>query len=117
MDSLDTMLMVVRSLVSKKAQDLIVLDLRGLTVIADYFVITTGASVPNMRAQADAVQDDARDAGIKGIHPEGLATPTWVLMDLGDVIVHIFDPEMRDFYQLERLWGDAPRVTLPADLL
>lgn len=116
MDSLAKMEMVVRAVASKKGQDLAVLDLRGLTLIADYFVISTGSSTPNLRAQADAVLDVARDAGITGVRPEGIETPSWVLMDLGDVIVHIFDPEMRDFYQLERLWADAPRVPLPEDV-
>lgn len=93
-----------------------VLDLRGLTVIADYFVIATASSPVNSRALVDNVLDATRGAGIKGITPEGLGDATWVLLDMGDVIVHVFDTEHRDFYQLERLWGDAPRVPVPEEL-
>ncbi|HEY3378144.1 MAG TPA: ribosome silencing factor [Armatimonadota bacterium] len=106
---------VLQALASKKAQDLIVLDLRGLTVIADYFVIATAASSVNSRALIDAVDEAARDAGMKGIRPEGLGDPSWVLVDLGDIIVHVFDAEHRDFYQLERLWADAPRLPIPEE--
>jgi len=110
------MQLVVNALASKKAQDIVVLDLRGLTIIADYFVIATGSSAVNIRAIADTVLDETRDAGIKGVHPEGLSEARWVLVDLHDVIVHVFDAEQRDFYQLERLWADASRVPLPEDL-
>jgi ribosome-associated protein len=108
---------VVRALASKKAQDITVLELRGLTIIADYFVIATGTSSLHIRALVDAVLADARTQGIKGIRPEGESEATWVLVDLGDVVVHIFDAEHRDFYQLERLWADAPRVPMPEDWL
>lgn len=115
MDSLDITYLVVRALASKKAQDIAILDLHGLTVIADYFVIATGSSTPNIRALEDAVLDAAQEAGIKGVHAEGHGITSWVLIDLGDVIVHIFDAEHREFYQLERLWADAPHVALPPD--
>ena len=85
-------------------------------MIADYFVIATASSPANSRAQLDSVLDDTRAAGIKGITPEGAGgDASWVLLDLGDVIVHIFDAEHRDFYQLERLWADAPRVPVPEE--
>lgn len=106
---------VVRALASKKAQDIIILDLQGLTVIADYFVIATGSSSPNIKALIDAVLDAARKEGIKSVRPEGMDDPIWVLLDLGDVVVHVFDAEHRDFYQLERLWIDARRIPLPED--
>jgi len=64
----------------------------------------------------DSVLEETRGAGIKGVTPEGLGDATWVLLDMGDVIVHVFDTEHRDFYQLERLWGDAPRVPVPEEL-
>jgi len=94
----------------------VILDLRGLTIITDFFVIVTGSSSLNIRALADAVLEAAREEGIKSIRPEGMSEGTWVLIDLGDVVVHIFDAEHRDFYQLERLWADALRVPLPEEM-
>lgn len=105
----------MHALASRRGQDLTILDLRGLTIIADFFVIATGSSSINVRALADAVLESARKEGIKGIVPEGLNDATWVLLDLGDVVVHIFDAEHRDFYQLERLWVDAVRVPIPEE--
>lgn len=107
------MQMVIRALEARKAQNITILDLRGLTIIADYFVIATGSSAVNIRALADGIMDSVRTDGVKGLRPEGMDDATWVLLDLGDVIVHVFDAEHRDFYQLERLWGDAPRLPLP----
>ena len=109
--------LVVQALVGKKARNITILDLRGLTIIADYFVIATGASSVNIRALVDAVLDAARLAGIKSIRPEGGDEANWVLVDLKSVVVHIFDAEQRDFYQLERLWVDAPRIPLPPEML
>lgn len=79
-------------------------------------MIATASSQANSRALIDSVLEAARDAGIKGIMPEGLGDPSWVLLDMGDVIVHVFDAEHRDFYQLERLWSDAPQVAVPEEL-
>lgn len=115
MESHDIVQLALRALASKKGQNLTVLDLHGLTVIADYFVIATASSPINSKALVDAILDEVRTAGIKGITPEGLGDASWVLLDLGDVIVHVFDAEHRDFYQLERLWIDAPRVPVPAE--
>jgi len=115
LDALDKAHLVVHALASRKGQDLTVLDLRGLTIISDFFVIATGSSAVNIRALADAVLEAARKDGIKGLTPEGMDDATWVLIDLGDVVVHIFDAEHRDFYQLERLWVDALRVPLPEE--
>ncbi|MHB9133636.1 MAG: ribosome silencing factor [Armatimonadota bacterium] len=115
MNSLEKMQLAVEALTSRRGQNIVVLDLRGLTIIADYFVIATGSSTVNIRAQVDAVLDTMRKHDIKSIQPEGMTEATWVLLDLGDVIVHIFDTEQRDFYQLERLWVDAPRVPVPEE--
>ncbi len=115
MEALDIVNLVLNALASKKARNLTVLDLRGLTIIADYFVIATATSPVNSRALVDGVLDAARNAGIKGLLPEGLGESSWVLVDMGDVIVHVFDEEHRSFYQLERLWGDAPRVPVPEE--
>ncbi len=115
MDSLETVNLVLNALASKKGRDLTVLELIGITVIADYFIIVTATSATNSRALVDAVLDAARDAGIKGLTPEGLGESSWVLIDIGDVVVHVFDVEHRDFYQLERLWADAPRLPIPEE--
>ncbi len=108
--------LVVRALESKKAQDITILDLHGLTIIADYFVIATGSSSQNIRALVEGILDEARKEGIKGLRPEGMDDATWVLLDLGDVVAHVFDAEHRNFYQLERLWVDAPHVAVPEEL-
>ncbi|HEY3417069.1 MAG TPA: ribosome silencing factor [Armatimonadota bacterium] len=112
MDSLEQMQLAVKALVAKNAQDIVVLDLRGLTIIADFFVIATGSSTTNVRALVDAVLDTMRTQQVRGVTPEGMDDLGWVLIDLKDVVVHVFNAEMRDFYQLERLWADAPRVIL-----
>lgn len=117
MDSQGLLTLVLSAMAAKKGQQLLVLDLRGLTVIADYFVIATASSAANSRALVDAALDNLRAEGIKGILPEGMGSAAWVLLDVGDVIVHIFDQEHRDFYQLERLWVDAPRVPIPEEFL
>lgn len=116
MDALSLTYQVVQALAAKKGRDLLILDLRGLTVIADYFVIVTAASTVQSRALFEGVLEAVRTSGIKSVRPEGTGESGWVLLDLGDVIVHIFDAEQRDFYQLERLWADAPRIPLPEDV-
>lgn len=108
---------MARSLASKKGQGITVLDLRGLTIITDYFVVCTGSSPLNVHALADAVLGDSKKMGIKGVRPEGSENDGWVLIDLGGVVIHVFDAEQREFYALEKLWVDAPRVPLPADVL
>ena len=115
MDSLAKAHLAVHALAGKRAQDPVILDLRGLTIIADFFVIVTGASSLNIRALADGVLEAMRKEDIKGVRPEGMSEAAWVLIDLGDVVVHIFDAEQRDFYQLERLWADAVRVPIPEE--
>lgn len=112
MDSLELAQLVSCALASKKGQNIVILEIKGLTVIADYFVIATGSSSLNINALCDAVLDETRKTGIKGVHPQG-KSDTWVLLDLHDVVVHIFDEDHRDFYQLDRLWVDAPIIPLP----
>jgi ribosome-associated protein len=94
----------------KKAQDVTILDIRGLSTFADYFVICHGNSQIQVQAIVKEIKDQALKKGIniKGI--EGLRDARWVLIDLGDVVVHVFHKDERDFYDLERLWGDARQV-------
>jgi ribosome-associated protein len=97
---------------SKKATDLVGLDLSGLDGVADYFLICSGASEPQVKAIAEEVEDKLRERGAKPWHVEGREFRRWVLLDFVDVVVHVFHERTRDYYLLERLWGDARRVDL-----
>ncbi len=95
------------------AEEIVVLDLRGISNLADYFVICTATSVPHLKAVARDVRHKTEEAlGEKPRSTEGDATSLWVVIDYVDVVVHIFHEEMRDLYRLEDLWSDAPRVPL-----
>ena len=94
----------------KKATDIALLDIRDLSVIADYFVICTGTNPRQIGAIASAIDDTLSESGVPVRGREGGADSGWVLLDLGDVIVHIFGPMEREFYRLERLWSEAPTV-------
>ena len=89
----------------KKGEDVTVLDLGGRTIVADTFVIVTGRSNVQTRAIADAILERIREAGYGVARTEGYADGGWILIDLGNVIAHVFTPENRAFYNLERLWG------------
>jgi ribosome-associated protein len=102
--------LIVQIAEDKKAEDILMLDIRGLSVIADYFVICTGTSERQVRAIARDLDEQLGKQGITPIHIEGLSDARWVLMDYNTVIVHIFDPITRDYYRLDKLWADAPRV-------
>ncbi len=104
----------VRAAEDKKAQDISVLDLRHAHGFTDYFVICSGANARQIHAIADAVTDAVEAAGSKPAHVEGYDRSEWVLIDCFDFIVHVFSPETRAFYGLERLWGTAERVDLPS---
>jgi ribosome-associated protein len=97
---------------SKKAIDLVGLDLSGLEGVADFFLICSGASEPQVKAIAEAVEDQLREHGAKPWHVEGREFRRWVLLDFVDVVVHVFHERTREYYLLERLWGDARRVDL-----
>ena len=102
--------LVIEALADRKAVDPVVLDLRGLCAATDYFVIVSGTSDAHVRGMADHLVAALAPAGVEPHHVEGLAQGRWVLLDYFDFVVHVFHPELRDFYQLERLWGDAPVV-------
>jgi len=101
---------VLDALVDRKAVDPVVLDLRGLCTATDYFIIVSGTSDAHVRGMAEYLVSALAPLGIEPHHVEGLAQGRWVLLDYVDFVVHVFHPELRDFYQLERLWGDAPVV-------
>lgn len=94
----------------KKAEDVVILDVRGLTGYADYFVIASGTSDRQVSAIADGIEDNMKKAGHRAIGIEGYNRGHWVLMDYADLVVHVFYEEARAFYDIEGLWADAPRV-------
>ena len=96
----------------RKAEDIVVLDLRQHANIADYFVIATGANKPHLKALYDGLQRLFKDAGFRGYHKTGVPESGWMIMDYQGVMVHIFEQELREFYDLEQLWKDAPEVKL-----
>jgi ribosome-associated protein len=98
----------------KKAIDVVVLDLRRASAFTDFFVICTGTNVRQVQAIADAVQEALRAKGLRPALVEGYERADWVLVDYFDFIFHIFSPSTREFYALERLWGDARRIEVPA---
>lgn len=101
--------------VDKKATDVLVMDLRKVTDVTSFFIVATGASSAQVRAIADNVLEKCRAAGLGIYHVEGYDSLRWVLIDLVDVVIHVFQPEVRAYYQLERLWGDAPVERLSDD--
>jgi ribosome-associated protein len=97
-----------------KANDVALLDLRRVSDATDYFLIASGTSDTHVRAVAGHVIDELRELGIRPYGVEGLESGRWVLVDYVDFVVHVFHPAMRQYYQLERLWGDAQGVALDA---
>ena len=98
---------------SRKADDIVVLDVQQLSSVADYFLICSGSSDRQVRAIADAIAEELAQHGEKPLAMEGYQQGTWVLMDCADLIVHIFDHDTRRFYNLERLWHRAPHIEVP----
>jgi len=96
---------------NKKAEDIVVLDVRELSSITDYFVIASGTSEPHLRAISDEIMNKLREEhGVRPRAVDGNLQTAWLVLDYFDVIVHVMRPEVRDHYDLETLWGDAPRV-------
>ncbi|GAB4371790.1 MAG: hypothetical protein Kow0042_14750 [Calditrichia bacterium] len=96
----------------KKAQDIAILDLRKLTDVSDFFVITSGESELHVKAISEHIEEELKKANIRVWHKEGFQNLNWVLLDYIEVVVHIFRPQHRSYYSLERLWGDAPTIRL-----
>jgi ribosome-associated protein len=101
-----------RAAQDKKAVDLVVLDVRALSSVTDYFLVCSGRSTTHVQTIIDAIRDELKAAGSRPLHGEGVAESGWVLLDYGDVLVHVFLDETRTYYALERLWGDAPALAL-----
>ena len=94
----------------KKASDVLLLDIRDISTIADFFVICTGNNTRQIQAIGDALNDDLKKQGARLLYREGDADTGWVLLDYGDIIIHVFAPKEREYYRLERLWSEAKTV-------
>ena len=105
-------LTIAKALDSKKGKDILVLETDGVTTLADYFVLCSGSSAPQLKALGDAAEKSMKDNEILPHHIEGHRGGTWILQDYGDVVVHLFSEEAREFYDLDRLWQDAKVVDL-----
>jgi ribosome-associated protein len=107
-DADKTLNVILSRLDDMKAEETITIDLRGKSAFSDYMIVTTGRANRHVGAIAENVTKALKENGIKNIHVEGLPNCDWVLIDSGDVVVHVFRPEVREFYNLERLWAQNP---------
>lgn len=105
-------LAMAEAALDKKALDLVVLDVREVTTIADYFIICSGGTSRQVKAIAEEIDFRLSAERVFPRHIEGFPDCHWVLMDYGDIVVHVFDEETREYYDLDGLWGDAPKVTV-----
>ena len=105
----------ITAALDRKASEVVVLDLRKSSAFTDFFIISTGRNVRQVQAIADAIQEALRKKGLKPALVEGYERAEWVLVDYFDFIFHVFTPKTRAFYALERLWGDARRIEIPAE--
>lgn len=112
----ERILTALRAASDKKALELVVLDLREIASFTDYFLITSGTNARQVQAIADEVVERLKREGERAARIEGYNTAEWVLVDYGDFVVHVFEDKARRFYDLERLWRDASRVSLPSEL-
>jgi ribosome-associated protein len=111
--SRDLALAAAKAAADKQASDIAVLDVSGILVITDYFVICSAATQRQIRTVVDAIEAAAKSLGTKPVRREGEAGAGWWLLDFFDVVVHVFGEEERAYYDLERLWSDAPRLEVP----
>ncbi|MFQ6131404.1 MAG: ribosome silencing factor [Armatimonadota bacterium] len=103
-------LLMAEAASDRRAERPIVLDVRELTPICDYFVICSGRSLVHTKAVAESIEEAAQEARLQRYHREGYEDARWIILDYGCVVVHVFSPEARDYYDLERLWADARQV-------
>jgi ribosome-associated protein len=113
-DAEETLHLILARLDDMKAEDTVIIDLSGKTTIGDYMVVTSGRSNRHVGAVADHVLEDLQRAGIPDVRVEGLPHCDWVLIDAGDVIVHVFRPEVRAFYNLEKMWASGSTERRPS---
>jgi ribosome-associated protein len=110
LEILDLARLIVDAIADKQGDDIVLLDIRPISLIADYFIISSAGTDRQLAAIADGVIDKTRDEGVRPLHAEGDAESGWMLLDYGGVIIHLFSPELRAYYALEDLWKQAPVV-------
>jgi ribosome-associated protein len=112
LDPLEVAREAAKAAQDRKGRDVMVLDVRPVTLMADYFVISSGGTPVQVKAIADRVTERLKEQGLVFLHREGYDRGRWILLDYGDTVVHVFHDHERAFYNLERLWGDAPLVEM-----
>lgn len=110
MNAVDKAILIAHALDEKKARDIQILEIRELTSLGEYFVICTCSSAVQVKAAADSAEEKMSEAGFEVSHREGYNTGSWILLDFGEVIVHVMSTESREMYSIETLWGDAPKI-------
>ena len=103
----------VQAAQSRKAEDIVALDISEVSSIADVFIVCGGTNTRQNQAISDAIQSDLRDEGLRPLGIEGYQNAVWILLDYGDFVIHVLAPEARKLYDLERLWNNAPRIPVP----
>ncbi|MGE8206174.1 ribosome silencing factor [Heyndrickxia sp. NPDC080065] len=116
MENNELLMTAVKAADDKRAEDIVVLNMKGISLIADYFLICHGNSDKQVQAIANELKDKAEEIGFNVRRMEGFDEGKWVLIDLGDVVAHVFHRDERGYYNLERLWGDAPTVDIQSEL-
>ena len=104
--------LAARTALDRKALDLVILDVQGLSSVTDYFLLCSGRSTTHLSSIVDAVRQAMKAADVRVLHAEGAPESGWMLLDYGDVLVHAFLEDTRAYYALERLWGDAPSISI-----
>ena len=110
--TIDLVKVAAQAALAKKAEEIVGLDMRKLEGVTDFFFICSGSSEPQVKAIAEFIEDQLREQGRKPWHTEGYDSKRWILLDYVDFVVHVFHEKTREYYLLERLWGDAGRVDL-----
>jgi ribosome-associated protein len=108
-------LLCAQAALNKNAENVKIMDLSGISSFTDYFLVCSGTSSRQVQAIADSVKQKMKEAGHEILSVEGYADGRWILMDLGDVVVHIFQDVLREYYALETLWASAPKIQIPAE--
>lgn len=112
MDQKDKLVNIVKTLDLKKAENIDLIEIKDLTIIADYFVIASGTSNTHVRTLADEVEFQLKKQGIEPTRTEGYNSSEWILLDYSDIVVHVFKKDTREYYSLDRLWNDGKKVDI-----
>jgi ribosome-associated protein len=116
-DSRERALLCINASLEKKAKNLVILSVREISAFADYFILCSGTSDRQVRAIAVSIQENLKKAGILPLGVEGESAGHWILLDYDDVIIHVFLESVREFYDLERLWSETPRMNVPDETI